>query len=425
MQLSEVKMPKIMDFLFQPIRYKVAYGGRGSGKSWAFARALLVIGSQRPLRVLCTREVQKSIKDSVHKLLSDQILKMGLSAFYSITDISIKGANGTEFFFSGLASHTVDSVKSFEGIDVCWVEEGQTITKKSWDILIPTIRKEDSEIWVSFNPDLDTDETYTRFVVNPPDNAIVRQVNYNDNKYFPLTLEQERKHCELTRSKDEYENIWLGKCKTSIDGAIYAQEVSQWHADGNVCNVPYDPRIKVHTVWDLGWNDSMSIILCQKQRSEIRVLEYIEDSHKTLDYYAGILNAKPLNWGYDFLPHDGFYGDYKTGRSAEEILKSFGRKVKETPNMPVETGIKICRSVLPQCYLDKTYTTRLLECLKRYRRAINQKTNTPGEPLHDEYSHGADAMRYLAINVESMRNDAERQRTVSPRPKPIDPGAGY
>jgi len=399
------KFPPKLKPLFKPFRYKIAYGGRGSAKSWSFARAILIIGTQRKIRVLCTREVQKSIKDSVHKLLSDQIEALGLQGQYDVLDTIIRGRNGTEIVFSGLSNQTTTSLKSFEGIDICWCEEAQTISKKSWDILIPTIRANGSEIWISFNPELDSDETYVRFVLSPPQDSVVISINYTDNPWFPKVLELEREHCKLTATKEDYENIWEGKCRSAVAGAIYAQEVAAAMSSGRVCNVPYDPMLKVHSVWDLGWNDSMAISLVQKIRSEIRIIEYIEDDHKTLDHYAGLLKAKNYNWGYDFLPHDGRTKDFKTGKSAEEILKAFGRKVKITPNIPVESGIKAARMTFGQAYFDKTRAARLVECLKRYRRSINQVTNEPGDPVHDEFSHGADNWRYVALNVDTMTNE--------------------
>lgn len=375
------------------------------------------------MRVLCTREIQKSIKDSVHRLLSDQIESLGLGEFYTVLETEIKGNNGSSFVFSGLSGQTVESIKSFEGIDRAWVEEAQFVSKRSWDILTPTIRKDDSEIWVSFNPELDTDETYTRFVVSPPPNACIAHMNYPDNPWFPAVLEQERLHCELT-NKEDYGQIWLGKCRSSVAGAIYAGEIGDAIRNGRICNVPYDPRLKVHTVWDLGWNDSMSIALVQRVRSEIRVIEYIEDSHKTLDWYAAELNMKRMNWGIDWLPHDGRAKDFKTGKSAEEILKSFGRRVKITPNIGIEAGIKAARGMMGQVYFDKAKTARLVECLKRYRRTINQATNEPGSPLHDEFSHGADDFRYLAVVAEQLKNEDEQADESDPW-KPLDSVMAY
>lgn len=421
---EKAEFPGKLRFLFQPYRFKVAYGGRGSSKSWSFARALLIQAAAKPLRVLCTREVQKSIKDSVHRLLSDQIDCLGLGAFYTILETEIRGANGSSFVFSGLASQTVESIKSFEGIDRVWCEEAQNISKKSWDVLIPTVRKDDSEIWISFNPELDSDATYLRFVVSPPPNSNVVQVNYNDNPWFPTVLEQERQHCQLT-NKEDYGQIWLGKCRSSVAGAIYATEVGDAIREARICNVPYDPRLKAHTIWDLGWNDSMSIIIAQRIRSEIRIIDYIEDSHKTIDWYVAELAKKNLNWGFDWLPHDGAHKDFKTGKSTVELVKAFGRKPKMVPNIGLELGIKTARMVFNQTYFDKTKAARLVECLKRYRRSINQATNEPGAPVHDEFSHGADVWRYLSIVADKMTNEFDEVKITVPSWEPLDAEVNY
>lgn len=396
--------PAKLEFLFQPARYKVAHGGRGSGKSWGFARALLLQAASEPLRILCTREVQKSIKDSVHKLLSDQIQALGLGWFYTVLESEIRGKNGSEFTFAGLASHTIESIKSYEGVDRVWIEEGQVVRKRSWDVLIPTIRKPGSEIWLTYNPELETDETHQRFSVNPPPDAVVVQVNYSDNPWFPAELESERAHSALTNTKD-YEWIWEGKCKPAVAGAIYYDEVAKTEAEKRICNVPYDPMLKVHVVFDLGWNDAMAISLVQKHSSELRIIEYIETSHKTLDYYSVMLKEKHLNWGTMYLPHDGRHKDYKTGKSAEEIMRALGWTVAITPNMSIEDGLRMTRMTFGRMYFDKAKTERLVQCAKRYRRSINQQTQEPGAPLHDEWSHGADNLRYIAVNAEKMTND--------------------
>ena len=368
-----------------------------------------MLAAQRPLRILCGREVQNSIRDSVHQLLCDQIEALGLSSFYRATDTYIAGANGTTFGYAGLRVHGVSNIKSFEGADIIWVEEAQAVTKKSWQTLTPTVRKDDSEIWVSFNPELDTDETYQRFVVNPPDDAICVEVNWRDNPFFTKVLERERQDCikRYGIESDEYLNIWEGKPRSVVEGAIYRKEIIALHADKRFRPVPYDPLLKVHTVWDLGWNDQMSIILVQVNRGagEMRVIEYIEDSHRVITDYVQDLKDRRLNWGTDWLPHDGEARDYKTGKSAQEILQQLGRSVRITPKTDVENGIKAARLLFGRCYFDRDKTVRLVDCLKRYRRAINQNTNEPGAPLHDEYSHGADAFRYLALVADKLTND--------------------
>jgi phage terminase large subunit len=409
MQIT-AEFPDKLKFLFTPMRYKVARGGRGSAKSWSVARALLIQGANRPLRILCTREIQKSIQQSVHQLLSDQIKALKLDSFYQVLNNEIRGINGTEFYFSGLSNETSASLKSFEGVDIVWCEEAQNISKQSWDILLPTIRKPDSEIWVTFNPDLETDETYQRFVVNKPDNCISELVNFTDNPWFPDVLEQERKHCEKNQPKD-YPNIWEGKCRPAAEGAIYYDEMELAQEEGRICNVPYDPKMLVHVIVDLGWNDAMSIIMCQRNGSELRVIDYIEDSHKKLTDYSQMLRAKPYAYGKMILPHDG-YNESVQADSAVKILRDLGWSIpqrEELTEMNVENGIKAARMVFNRVYFDKEKTKRLIECLKRYRRTVSTKTGEAGTPLHDEFSHGADAFRYMALAVELMHNQIKQQ----------------
>ena len=409
---QRVEIPRKLQFLFEPARYKVAHGGRGSGKSWSFAQALLILGAKNKLRILCTREVQKSIKDSVHKLLSDQIKRLGLSSFYQVLQTEIRGRNGTEFLFSGLSDQTADSIKSFEGVDIAWVEEAQTVTKRSWDIFRPTIRKAGSEIWVSYNPELETDATHVMFVKNKPESAVVVEVNWHDNPWFSPELEKERLEC-LEKYPKDYDNIWEGKTKPAVAGAIYYDEITAMEREGRVRSVPRNPTLPVHRVWDLGFNDLMAVILVQRIVSEIAIVGYVTGSRRTLaDYMAEFQNdAKYIrwNWGIDYLPHDGFAKRHQTGKSDADVLRGLGCRVEETPHMTVEQGIRAARTVFPRVYIDKDATASededfpgLVECLKRYRRHINAQTKTAGAPLHDKHSNGADAFRYLAINADKM-----------------------
>jgi phage terminase large subunit len=402
------EFPRKLQFLFEPKRYKVARGGRGSGKSWGFARALLVLGAKDRLRIICSREVQKSIKDSVHKLLSDQIEALGLGGFYDVLTTEIRGKNGTEFLFAGLSDQTIESIKSFEGADVCWVEEAQTVSERSWKILTPTIRKPGSEIWVTFNPDLDDDPTYVRYVASPPDDCISVEMNYMDNPWFSDVLEAERRGDERRYSKDDYENVWLGRCKSAVTGAIYAGEIRDAIEAGRVCNVPYESRLKVHTILDLGWNDKMAVILAQRQLSEVRIIEYLEYDHVTLDWLSGELKNRRYNWGRMFLPHDGAHGDYKTGKSAIQIMRGLGWDTTQTPNQPVETGIKQARMLFPRVYFDKTKAALLVSRLKRYKRNVPTTTDEPSAPVHDINSHGADDFRYLSLVVPQMGNEDQK-----------------
>lgn len=419
------ELPEKLGFLMGLHRYKVAWGGRGAAKSHSFAKALLNLAGHEKLRILCTREVQNSIKDSVHKLLSDQIDMLGLGGFYEVLKHEIRGANGSEFIFSGLADKTAESIKSFEGVDIAWVEEAQGLSKRSWQILIPTIRAENSEIWVSFNPDMESDETYQRFVVAPPVDAVVVKMNYVDNPWFPKVLEKERLEAKRSESREDYENIWEGKCRSSVAGALYANEMREATEAGRVRPIPYDPRFPVHTIWDLGWNDAMAIIFVQKVApSVLNVINYMEDSFKKYSEFVTDMDKLGYRWGTDWLPHDGDNTEGpSSGVSARQTLKTLGRKdIRVIGRGFPEDQIRMARMMFPRVYIDNTERdretgylggARLVECLRRVRRAVPISTGEPGRVVHDQFSHGGDAWRGLATIVDQIKNEGERKE----RPK--------
>jgi len=221
-----IDIPEAFEFLFHPMRYKIARGGRGSGKSRSFSAALILKATQKKIRVLCTREIQNSIKESVHKLLSDQIeritFKNGEPAtkFFHVTNNSITCENGSEFIFAGLLRN-VDQIKSMEDIDICWVSEAHNVTEESWDILLPTIRAENSEIWVDFNPKFDQDPTYVRWVTNAPENCVSKLINYDQNPFFPAVLEIEMQHDKDT-NLTLYKQKWMGE-PLGMGGRVWPQ----------------------------------------------------------------------------------------------------------------------------------------------------------------------------------------------------------
>ena len=209
-------LPAYAEPLFRPCRYKVLYGGRGAARSWSVARALLIEAAQRPLRILCTRELQTSIRDSVHQLLKDQAALMGLP--FAATERDIRHANGSMFLFEGLRFN-ITKIKSLEGIDRCWVEEAERISAESWEVLVPTIRKAGSEIWVTFNPDREEDATYQRFIAHPPPEAWVRKVSADDNPWLPEALAAERAY--LYRVDPEAAaHVWGGETRQATDAQV-------------------------------------------------------------------------------------------------------------------------------------------------------------------------------------------------------------
>lgn len=392
-QSVDLVFPPKLQFLFKPSRYKVAYGGRGGAKSWGFARALLANCVQTPIRVLCVREVQTSIKESVHKLLCDQIVAMGLESRFDMQKTQILADTGSGFFFEGIRMNA-DKIKSYEGIDVCWAEEAHNISEDSWNILIPTIRKPGSEIWVTFNPRLKTDATYQRFVISTPTNSQVVKINWQDNPWFPEVLKVEMEDLKA-RDFDAYLNVWEGHCINTLSGAIYANELRAARAEGRITKVLYDPTVPVDTFWDLGWLDSTVIWLGQKVGQEYHVIDYIEDSKRDIGSYLKQLENRRYVYGTFWLPHDAKAKSLGTGRSIEEMVRATGRTVKIVPKLSVSDGINAARTIFPLTYFDETNCEGGLRALSHYQNGPD------GKPLHDWNSHGADGFRYLAVALKS------------------------
>lgn len=401
---AKARFPAKLKCLFEPAnaRYRVLYGGRGGSKSWNIARALLLKGCENSIRVLCAREFQTSIKDSVHKLLCDQIFALDIQAHYEITERSIRGLNGTEFIFAGVKNNT-NNIKSIEGIDICWVEEAQSVSPNSWNVLVPTIRKVDSEIWISFNPELPTDETWKRFVMNPPENAIVQKINWSDNPWFPEVLDLERRAL-YGRDVEAYNNVWEGIPRQTVNGAIFAKEVTMADLEGRICNVPYDASKGVHAVFDLGWADQTACWILQFIGQETRLIRYFEDSQQTISYYIAKLQSFGYVYDTIWLPHDAKAKSLGTGKSIEEIVRATGMKVQILDRVPVADSINAARTIFNKCYFDRQNTEEGLQCLRHYRYDVDPDTKMfSAKPLHDEYSHGADAFRYIGLMINEPK----------------------
>jgi phage terminase large subunit len=425
LKTASLHQPRKLQFLLDMHPYKVAYGGRNSLKSHSFAGTLLTLGVAQDLRILCAREIQKSLAQSVHQLLQDKIEQLDYSDVYDVTDDAIRSrVTNTLFRFTGLADHTADSLKSYEGFDIAWLEEAQAITRRSRQILFPTIfRTPGAEIWESFNPGMDTDDVWERYVINPPPGAKVVEMNYRDAiacGWWTNEQEQLRQY-DLVHAKSDYDNIWEGKPRSVVAGAIYTTEITDMQREHRFRLMPYDPRLPVHRIWDLGWNDLMVVIMVQKPTpSSVVVVNYLED--KFIKYSDLIADMKELkyNFGEDWLPHDGDQHDPKSGTSAKKILKGLGCNVKDIPKSNPESRIRAARMMFPRVYCDNTKRDvpperpdrllgagHLMDRLKRYKRHIPKNTQEDSGPLHDINSHGADAWGGLAEVVDRIRNTNE------------------
>lgn len=404
--MSQIQFPVKLEPLFLPKRYKVLWGGRGAGRSWGIARALLLIGAERPIRVLCARELQKSIDESVHKLLSDQIEALGLGNVYTVQKASIFAANGTTFSFEGIKNN-VNKIKSYEGVDYAWVEEAAKVSKASWNVLIPTIRKPGSEIWLSFNPELDTDYTFVNFVKNANkinDDSIVIHMNFRDNPWFPAELEAERLKVK-DADPDLYLNVWEGQCLEMLEGAVYAKEMRALATEGRICDVPWDRDFPVDVWMDLGAgrSDRTSIWFAQQLAMQTRILDYYENNLSDTLHYAKEMQKRPFTFGTIWLPHDAEatkIGQVKTIK--KQFQEHFpNATIRIVPKLSIAEGINAARLLFPNCYFDEEKCEEGLSSLKHYKyEVVNGQFSR--DPKHDNASHGADAFRYLALTIKGV-----------------------
>jgi phage terminase large subunit len=410
-----VEIPEVMSFLFEPYRFKIPYGGRAGIKSWSIARALLVQARTRRMRIGCARETMKSIEDSVHQLLQDQIGTLGMQDFFQSYRKVIRGANGSTFSYHGLRDRSVHNIKSLESVDVLWIEEAQNVSKKSWQIVIPTIRKPGSEIWASFNPELETDETYQRFVVHPPEGAKVVKTSYRDNPY--LSAEIKADIADL-KAKDyaEYEHVYEGVCRPAVTGAVYKEQLVAAEKEGRVTRVPYDASRPVDTFWDLGFGDNVSIWFAQSIGFEFRLIDFVSDHLKDVSFYLAELNKRPYVYRTAFLPHDARARTLAAGgRSVQQLVEAGGYKVRIVPNLSLVDGMAAVRTIFNRCWFDQDKCAEGIQALKHYRYEFDEQLGTfKRDPLHDWASHPADAFRYFAVSIREPEREKARVEAQTP-----------
>ncbi|QNW97485.1 PBSX family phage terminase large subunit [Acinetobacter seifertii] len=421
--MMEKRVPSKFKLLYTHLTnnklFYIYHGGRGGGKSWEIADYLLIEGAKKKHRILCCREVQKSIKKSVHKLLSDRIEVLGLGSFYEILDTEIRGQNGTEFFFSGLLGHTVDSIKSFEGATITWIEEAQSVSAFSLEILIPTvIRTENPMIIMSLNPKLPSDAVYASYITPKRDDTLVVQINYTENKHCPEKLKNEAEQMR-TADYSKYKHIYLGEPKLIADGAIYQKEFEEIEKQNRICKVPHDPNLPVYTSWDLGILDPTAIWFFQIYGKEIRVIDHYEANNEPLSHYARILDEKAQEHGYKyakhFAPHDIAARDLSSGVSREETMAKLGYKMTKGARLGVEDRIEATRQMLKNAWFDEEKCKFGIRALQNYRREFNDKLEQfKATPVHDWASHSSDAFGEGALNINKMCEPTE----AAPPPPP-------
>ena len=419
--VPDIEFPEPLTCLFQPKRHKVLYGGRGAGRSWNVARWLLLECLKSEQRVLCAREFQRSIAESVYRTLVDQINLMGLQGFFDIQANRIGAPFGGYFVFEGIKNN-VTKIKSYEGITRCWVEEANKVSANSWETLLPTIRRKDAEIIVTFNPELETDYTFQRFVRKPSgkvlqtregftetEDSFIIKMTYKDNPWFYETAMPQEMEDLKARDYDAYLNVWEGHCRQALEGAVFAKELRRAQEETRICRVPWDPETPVDTFWDLGRRDMTCIWFAQRVAMQWRVLGYFEDSQEDIHYYLRHCQGRRYTYGTFHLPHDAKAKHLVHKRTIEQIVRAAGYRTIIIPRTPKKANaINAARILFPTCWFDENECREGLERLRHYCYAVSEETDAGGraikrrseEPLHDDNSNGADAFMTMAQAIK-------------------------
>ena len=428
-----VQFPEKLAPLFAPYRFKSIRGGRDGAKSWSVAQALVEIAAAEegtlrewglwtggPEFIVCARETMNSMRDSVHRLLEATIGRLGMTDQFVIEQTSIRHKwTGAQFVFKGVL-HNPDAIKSLEGASRLWMEEAQVVSDDSWRQVVPTLRRDNSEIWLTWNPKLETDPTWVRFVLRPPPGLVEIKMNFSDNPWLSKVLEPEREQMR-TDNPDEYAHVWLGQPRRTMEGAIYANELRLCEEQGRIGKVPYQPGCPVYTGWDLGDSDMTAIWFVQPIMGQYRVIDYLEDSHKPMSYYLSVLEGKGYQYGVDYFPWDAS-SKILIG-SLEETMRLRGRTVKVNLRMSREAGIDRVREWLGTCWFDQEKCGDGLQRLRYYRYGatniidpVSGFRTATREPVHDDNSHGADAFRSLAMGYRTARPKVEEIRKSDREP---------
>lgn len=415
MSTLQIETAPVFEPLLKPSRYKGAYGGRGSGKSQFFSGLLPEYAlAQRGFRGVCIREVQKSLKESAKRLIEDQLSKYGLGTAdgFKVYREVIETPGDGQILFQGMADHTAESIKSLEGIDVAWVEEAQSLSARSLQLLRPTIRKDGSEIWFSWNPRRQTDPVDMMLRGNEvPTDASVIKANWDANPWFPKVLEQERLDC-LRTQPDQYPHIWEGEYATVLTGAYYAEHLAKAKLEGRIGNVAADPLMTYRAFWDIGGTglkaDATAIWICQFIGREIRVLDYYEAQSQPLAVHLNWLRERGYSKATCILPHDAEHGSNLVQTNYISAIRDAefdAEAIKNQGPGAAMLRVEAARRLFPSIWFNKPATQGGLDALGWYHEKRDEARNIGLGPEHDWSSHGADAFGLMCVAYEAPREE--------------------
>ena len=404
-------------------RYLAIYGGRGSGKSHFVGEYIIESHIMAPDEsTVCVREIQKSLDQSVKRLLEGKIEKLNAGAYFEVLDAKIRSKGGKGIItFQGMQNHTADSIKSLEGYQRAWVEEAQTLSQYSLDLLRPTIRNPGSQIIFTWNPRFKTDPVDLFFRKNPPSNANILRVNWDQNPWFPAELRQEMID-DFERDPDKAEHIWNG-AYGATQGAILARWVNQATRDGrSTPDVAFDPDgAPIEVSADLGFRDTASFWYWQRCPGGFRVLAYDHDTGLDADDWIPRIQSKIVELGAGrklgkvWLPHDARAKTFQSKHTTiERFVAAFGAgKCAVVPQTKKIDQISAARAILPRCEFNSELCEAGMDGLIAWEYAYNEELGVfSREPLHNWASHPADAFCYGA---QVMQETPEKQPETLPK----------
>jgi len=418
--LSTLHIPTAEVFkpLYQPARYKAAWGGRGSGKSHDRAGALIDDSLyERGLLSVCIREIQKSLKDSAKRLLEAKLQEFSLTEAdgFKVFNDRIQTPGDGVIIFQGMQDHTAESIKSLEGFKRAWVEEAQTLSSRSLNLLRPTIRAPGSELWFTWNPRLKTDAVDLMFRNGPaPSGTQIVKANWNDNPWFPKELEQERMDC-LVQQSDQYAHIWEGDYISVSEGAYFAQDLARARTEGRITQLGPDPLMQTVAYWDIGMRDACAIWIRQQSGQRLNVLQYYESVGQPLAVHLNWLRDNGYGNAECVLPHDGAKRDLISAERFEDHIRDAGFSVRTIANQGKGAAMKrveAARRVFPRIWFDEGKCSGGLDALGWYHERKDEHRNIGLGPEHDWSSHGADAFGLMCVDYEepiAKKTTATRQ----------------
>lgn len=424
MSAVDIRMPAVLAPVFSgnaPVRG--AYGGRGSGKTRAFAKMAAVKGYMFAKagiagQILCAREHLNSLSDSSLEEIKIAIREEPwLEAFYDVGETYIRTRDGrVSFTFAGLRTN-INSIKSKARILLAWVDEAETVMESSWSKLIPTLREEggegggwQAELWVTWNPESEKSATHKRFRINPPAGAKIVPCNWQDNPWFPAVLERARLH-DMETDPENYANIWEGDFIRIRRGSYFGSALEQARREGRIGFIPRDPLIEVRAYWDIGGTggnaDATAIWLVQFIGPEIRWLESYEASGQPLEAHIHWLQTRGYPVRTCVLPHDGKTHDRVYAVTFESALRVAGFDVRVVPNQGRGAAMKrieAMRRILPASRFNAATTEDGVAALMLYHEKVDEQRGVGLGPRHDSTSHIADAAGLVAVSYEIQKS---------------------